>query len=118
MITLEHAQAIAEHWVRDWNAHDLDAVLAHYADVLEFTSPLVVARLGKSDGTIRSKAELRAYFAQGIGAGSRLRFELLDVVPGVASIVLYYRNHRDQTVAETMFFAADGLVNRVAVHYR
>jgi len=114
----QQANAIAADWVEAWNAHDLERILAHYAETLEFTSPLVVERLGRADGTIRRKAELRDYFAVGVGPGSTLRFELLDVLPGVASVTLYYRNHRGRTVAETMFFGADGKVSRAAVHYR
>jgi hypothetical protein len=54
----------------------------------------------------------------GIGPGSALQFELIDVLPGVSSVTLYYRNHRGRTVAETMFFDPSGLVVRAAVHYR
>jgi hypothetical protein len=115
----QQAEAIATDWIAAWNAHDLERILAHYADPLEFTSPLVATRLGRADGTIRSKAELRDYVAAGIAAGSAaLRFELLDVLPGVDSVTLYYRNHRGRTVAETMFFDTAGLVCKAAVHYR
>jgi hypothetical protein len=75
MIPLERARAIAERWVHDWNCHDLDAIASHYADDLDFTSPLVIDRLGRADGTIRSKAELKSYFAAGLTPGSNLKFE-------------------------------------------
>jgi hypothetical protein len=113
----EEADRIAADWVAAWNAHDLERILAHYADTLEFTSPLVVERLGRADGTIRDKAALRAYFAVGVAPGSTLRFELIDALPGVASLILYYRNHRGRTVAETMHFGPDGKVVRATVHY-
>ncbi len=112
------ADAIAAEWVAAWNAHDLKRVLSHYAEDLEFTSPLVVERLGRADGTIRTKPELRAYFAVGLAPGTDLHFELLDVLPGVDSLTLYYRNHRGRTVAETMFLDARGQVRKAAVHYR
>lgn len=114
----KEAEAFAAEWVAAWNAHDLERILSHYADPLEFISPLVVERLGRDDGAIRSKAELRGYFAAGIAPGSPLSFELIDVLPGVSSVTLYYRNHRGRTVAETMFFGPGGLVERAAVHYR
>ena len=113
----QQADAIAADWVEAWNAHDLERILSHYADTLEFTSPLILERLGRADGTIRSKAELRPYFAAGIAPGTNLRFELLDVLPGVASVTLYYRNQRGRTVAEVMYFGPDGKVTRAAVHY-
>jgi len=118
MISLERARAIAERWVRDWNCHDLDAIASHYADDLEFTSPLVIERLGRADGTIRSKAELKSYFAVGLTPGSNLKFELIDVFPGVSSVALLYRNHRGRTVCETMSLRADGTAEKVVVNYR
>ena len=113
----QQADKIAAEWVEAWNAHDLDRILSHYGETLEFTSPLVVERLGRANGTIRTKAELRDYFAVGVAPGSALKFELIDALPGVNSVALYYRNHRGRTVAETMFFGPDGEVVRVAVHY-
>ena len=32
-------QAFAEDWVAAWNAHDLERVLAHYAEDVVFVSP-------------------------------------------------------------------------------
>lgn len=113
----QQADCIAAEWVAAWNAHDLERVLSHYAQTLEFTSPLVVERLGRSDGTIRTRAELRDYFAVGLAPGSTLKFDLIDTLPGVSSITLYYRNHRGRTVAETMFFGPDGKITKAAVHY-
>jgi hypothetical protein len=114
----KQAESFAAEWVAAWNAHDLERILSHYSDTLEFTSPLVVERLGRTDGTIRTKDDLRGYFSVGIAPGSPLRFELIDVLPGVASVTLYYRNHRGRTVAEIMFLDADGRVAKAAVHYR
>ncbi|MGH6915312.1 MAG: YybH family protein, partial [Geminicoccales bacterium] len=114
----QQAEEFAADWLAAWNAHDLERILSHYADPLEFTSPLVAERLGIADGTIRSKEELRGYFAAGIAQGPALHFEPIDVLPGVSSVTLYYRNHRGRTVAETMFFDAEGLVSKAAVHYR
>lgn len=117
MITAERAAQVAAEWIAAWNAHDLEAILSHYADDLEFTSPLVVQALKRADGTLRSKAELRGYFALGIGPGSSLRFALLDVLPGVASVTLYYRNHRGQTVAEMIMLDDDNRIVKAMVHY-
>ena len=93
-------------------------MLSHYADALAFVSPLVVRRLDRKDGTIRSKRELRDYFAQSLGPNSDLHFDLIDVLAGVSSVGLVYRNHRGQTVAETMVLNGDGKVTRVFVHHR
>jgi hypothetical protein len=89
--------------------HPADEILTHYADPLEFTSPLVVERLGRADGTIRRRDELRGYFAQGVGPGSALRFDLLEALPGVDSVA--------QTVIEAMRLNAQHQADRVVVHY-
>lgn len=117
MISREKAIDEAQAWIAAWNRHDLDAVMAHYAEALEFVSPLVVHRLGRPDGTIRAKAELRQYFAASLGPGSELRFELDDVLVGVGSYTVLYRNHRVQKVAETVFPDAAGLIARAYVHH-
>ena len=108
---------LAQAWLRDWNAHDLEAILSHYADPLRFTSPLVVTRTGRADGTLRSKAQLREYFAQGLRAQPGLRFELERVLAGVDSVAICYRNHRGQDVVETMRLNGEGLADLVLVHY-
>jgi ketosteroid isomerase-like protein len=117
LISRDEAKRIADRWIGDWNAHDLDAILSHYAEELEFTSPLITERLGRADGTIRSKAELKSYFAVGVAPGSELKFELLDVMHGVTSLALHYRNQAGRTITETMFFDENGKVAKVAVHW-
>jgi hypothetical protein len=112
------ARAFAEEWVEVWNRHDLEGIMAHYADPPAHTSPLIVERLGKSDGTIRDAGELRDYFARGLASDPPLRFELIDVFPGVHSVAVLYRNHRHRTVVEVMELGPDGRVVRSVVHYR
>jgi hypothetical protein len=113
----ERAQDIAEAWIAGWNAHDLETILSHYADELEFVSPLAVKRLGRANGTITTKAQLRDYFTSSLTLGSNLHFEIEAVFAGVASVNILYRNHRGQRVAETMFLNGEGLVDRVYVHH-
>ena len=88
-----------------------------YADPLEFVSPLVVERLGRADGTITRKDELRDYFARSLGPDSTLRFELKGTFIGVSSWTTLFTNHRGQLVAEVAFPDAAGLIERVFVHH-
>jgi len=118
VLTPDQARAIAEDWIAAWNAHDLDRVMAHYADDLHFVSPLIVARTGRPDGTITSKADLRAYFAPSLGPGSELHFDLQTVYAGVDGLTMIYRNHRGQEVAETKRLDASGRATRVVVCHR
>ncbi len=39
-------ESFARDWVAAWNDHDLDAVLAHYADGIVFHSPRIAQVMG------------------------------------------------------------------------
>lgn len=112
------ARTFAEAWCDAWNRHDLEEVLSHYADPPAHTSPLVVERLGRADGTIRDSAELRDYFRRGLEATPPLRFELIDAFESIDGVAVLYRNHRGKTVVETMQLDAAGKVARSCVYHR
>jgi ketosteroid isomerase-like protein len=97
------AQAFAERWVGDWNAHDVDALLAHFTDDVVFTSP-VAARLFGGDGVVRGKEALRKYWSEGIRLIPDLRFEVLAVYVGVSTLVINYRNQAGGVVSEVLTF--------------
>jgi hypothetical protein len=116
-LTRERAVALADAWVGAWNAHDLEAILSHYADDVEFVSPFVERLVGDPGGVVRGKAALREYFAKGLAAYPDLRFEPLAVLTGIDSVTVYYRSVRGLLAAEVMWLAVDGRVARVWVHY-
>lgn len=117
MIDPAWARRFAREWIDAWNAGDLEKILAHYADDFEMSSPLVVERLGAPDGKVRGKRELRAYWQPSLAARPALRFELIDVLAGVDSVTLYYRNVGRRVVAETLWFDAAGKALRGAAHW-
>ncbi|HTQ03547.1 MAG TPA: nuclear transport factor 2 family protein [Polyangiaceae bacterium] len=117
MVTEATAKTLAHEWVDAWNAHDLERILEHYDEDVTLTSPVAAERLGDPSGTVRGKAALRAYFGLGLEAFPNLRFELIDVMWGVASVVLYYVNQRGTMTAEVMEIAPSGRVSRVLANY-
>ena len=54
---------------RDWHEYaknrDTDALIALYADDAVFESPLVPIIMQRDDGTLRGRAEIRAFLAEG-----------------------------------------------------
>jgi predicted ester cyclase len=116
-VTRDEAQKMAEHWVAAWNAHDLEAIMTHYEDAVELTSPVAAQLLGTSDGKVAGKASLRAYFQRGLEAYPDLHFRLADVLCGVNSVVLYYTNQKGTRTAEFMELSATGKVARVVANY-
>ena len=102
---MDHDAALvfAEQWVRDWNAHDVDALLTHFTDDIVFTSPVAV-RLFDGDGVIRGKEDLRKYWAEGVRLIPDLRFEVLAVYAGISTLVINYRNQAGGVVCEVLTF--------------
>jgi predicted ester cyclase len=116
-VTGEEARKFADHWVSAWNAHDLEQIMAHYEDAIELTSPVAARLLGRPDGKINGKADLRAYFQRGLQAYPELHFELENVLWGLNSVVLYYTNQIGTHSGEFMELGADGKVLRVVANY-
>ena len=103
---MDHATAIefAERWKRDWNAHDLDALLSHFTEQVVFTSPIAAQVMPDCDGTLRGKPALREYWSQGLRRIPDLHFELENVYAGVDVVVINYRNHVGNLVNEVLIF--------------
>jgi hypothetical protein len=116
-VTKDEAWKLANQWVAAWNAHDLDLIMAHYEDQVELTSPVAAKLLGKPDGRVVGKANLRAYFQTGLEAYPELQFRLEDVLWGLNSVVLYYANQKETRTAEFMELSAVGKVARVVANY-
>ncbi|MBF9221303.1 nuclear transport factor 2 family protein [Hymenobacter ruricola] len=116
-MTQEQATDFAHDWVESWNAHDLDRIMAHYADELDFRSPLIQQLGAGASGALHTKETLRAYFATGLARYPDLHFALQQVLPGVQSVVLYYRSINGWPAAEYMELNAQGRVQRVRAHY-
>jgi len=114
---LPEAQQFANEWIAAWNSHDLDAILSHYDENVVLTSPVAARLLNDPSGTVRGKAALRAYFRRGLEAYPDLRFELLDVMSGLSSVVLCHKNQKGTKTAEFMEFGDRRKVVRVVANY-
>ncbi len=103
---VDHADAVAfaDEWVEAWNSHDLEKVLSHFAGDVVFTSPVAAQFLDGSDGVIRGKAALRAYWAEGLRRIPNLHFEVVGVYVGVHTLAINYRNQLGRLVNEILIF--------------
>ena len=117
MLTDKEARKFASEWVQAWNAHDLNAILSHYAPEVVLTSPVAVEILEDPSGTVTGKEALRNYFRRGLEVYPNLTFELLDVLRGHSSVVLYYINQKGTKTAEYMELDANRKVVRVVANY-
>lgn len=96
------AQRFATAWAGDWNSHDLDRIMSHFAENVVFQSPVAAELLADCDGTVLGKDALRVYFAAGLRRYPDLHFDVLEVYVGVNTIVINYRNQVGQLVNEIL----------------
>jgi hypothetical protein len=106
-MTVPEPTAFAQRWLAAWNAHDLDALLEHFADDVVFTSPVAAQLLPDSAGVVRGKAALRAAWTEGLRRIPDLRFEVVGVYVGMTTIVINYRNQKRGLVNEVLRFDGD-----------
>lgn len=116
MTDVEDLRRAAIAWCDAWNRRDLDGVMTHYADAVEFSSPTVQQRWARSDGWLRGKDELRANFAIGI-AKERLHFEFIDILFGANTACILYRRENGAVVADLIEFDGAGHAVRVVACY-
>ena len=118
------ADAFVAEWMEAWNAHDLDRVLEHYADDVEYFSPFIaqMAEPGRpgADGRLVGKPAVREYFAAALERNPDLHFEPpAHVAVGAGSVSFVYRSIKSLTAVETLVFAPGSrTVARAHCHYR
>jgi ketosteroid isomerase-like protein len=115
-IAIDFAQRFAAEWIAAWNSHDLERILTLYEDDFEMHSPLIPVLAGEPSGELRGKTAVGAYWAKALRTLPDLRFELVAVLGGVDSVVLYYEGHRGMS-AEVLLFGASEKVRIAYAHY-
>lgn len=116
MLERNFVKQFAAEWIAAWNARDLPRILSHYVDDFEMSSPYIAQLLGQPSGALKGKAAVGAYWGKALERAPNLRFELVDTLAGVDSVVLHYRGARGMA-AEVFFFDAAGKVVKACAHY-
>ncbi len=118
MIDREFALEFTGEWISAWNSHDLDRILAHYADDFEMSSPYIVQLMDEASGTLKGKDAIRRYWTRALALPPPLKFELEQVYIGVDSITIQYRRAgTGRRAAEVLFFNEQRQVVRGVAHY-
>jgi SnoaL-like domain len=117
VLNKDDAMKLANKWVAAWNAHDLERILAHYEESVGLTSPVAARLLGRPEGKVVGKSDLRAYFQRGLEAFPDLHFSLQELFCGLNSMVLLYANQKGTRVGEFMELSPSGKVARVVANY-
>jgi ketosteroid isomerase-like protein len=117
MLTPAAARAFAEEWIAAWNAHDIDRILAHYADDVRLATPFIALLGHDPTGTLAGKPALRAYWRTAFDKFPDLRFELLDVMSGIDTICVVYRSVLHLRAVEWLRLGPDGKAVEAIAHY-
>ena len=91
--------------------------MSHYASEIVLTSPVAARLLNNPSGNVKGAPALREYFKRGLEAYPNLTFDLLDVLWGLSSVVLYYKNQKGTMSGEFMELDANLKVTRVVANY-
>ena len=116
-VTPAFARQFGAEWVDAWNSHDLDAVLAHYADDFTMSSPFIARIVGEPTGRLQGKEAIREYWKTALERNRDLQFELKAVTCGTDSVALLYESSRAGTAIEFFRFNDAGLVIEASAQY-
>ncbi|MGE0828745.1 MAG: nuclear transport factor 2 family protein [Hyphomonadaceae bacterium] len=110
-------EALAKRWCEAWNARDIDAILALYAEPLEFSSPFVSALGFGPEGIIHGKGMFRAYLEAALPRVPELSVAQVALCVGARGHTIIYRINSGQLVAESHELDAAGLIIRADASY-
>ena len=117
LLTPAQALSFAASWYAAWNAHDIDAIMAHYDKAIEHSSPFIKRYNGTDDVSIKGIAGVRDYFARALARNPTLRFDPLHVTTGLESVLLVYRRMSGDLAGEVFFLNVAGKIVRSVSHY-
>jgi SnoaL-like domain len=115
--TAAEMRALAEQWIEAWNSRDLDRIMDHYAEDVEFEANTVIRRWQKADGRLRGVTELRNHFRLGLDLVPNLRFEMEDVFSAPSGYAMLYRRENGNRVLDVVELDKDGKARRVKAFY-
>lgn len=117
MLTEETAKEFATQWLNAWNSHNIDSILEHYENEIEFYSPLISLLGFNNEGVIRNKTDLKEYFKIGLNTYPDLHFQFHNCFTGINSLVIYYTSVKGRMAAEWFELAANNKVVKVHCNY-
>jgi len=109
--------ALGHDWIAAWNARDLERVLAMYSEETEMTSDRIPAFGCGPSGSVRGKAQLRAYWSAALAKLPELHFELIDLYVSPDSVVVFYQNERGKKICEYLRLDVEGKIRQGSANH-
>jgi SnoaL-like protein len=113
----EKLKQAALQWMSDWNQRDIENVMTHYADDVQFYSPTVIKRWKEAEGRLVGKALVEQHFRKGLEEVPGIHFEFHSILYGVESIILFYKRETGILAADLVVFDQAGKVKEVRSYY-
>jgi ketosteroid isomerase-like protein len=111
---------IAQAWLDAFNAYDVDALVALYAEDATHTSPKIRALHPETSGKLRGHAALHAWWTESNLRLPNLHYELVSITAGVDRVIIEYLRHAPDSltmpVAESLDIA-DGKIIASRVYH-
>jgi hypothetical protein len=92
-ITLAELQAVAHAWFHAFNDHNLEELLSLYDDDAQHYSPKLKIRHPETEGLIKGKPALRAWWQDAFNRLPTLRYELIRLTPYENRVFMEYVRH-------------------------
>ncbi len=108
---------LGREWIAAWNSHDLERILALYAEDAEMTSDRIQALGLDASGTLRGKDKLRAYWSKAFQLLPGLHFDLIDTYASPDSVVVFYQNERGAQICEYLRLDARGKIRQGSANH-
>lgn len=113
-------KAIAHRWFDAFNAHDLETLLALYAEDAQHYSPKLKARQPETKGLICGKPALRAWWRDAFERLPSLHYEVIKLTSDDAQVFMEYVRHvdgeEDLRVGEVLEIRNDVIVSSRVYH--
>lgn len=100
------SKQIAESWMAAFNGHDLEKLLALYADNAEHFSPKLLERMPETKGLIKGKTALRDWWSDAFLRLPSLHYKPTNFIAESDSVFMEYirsvQGERDLKVGEVL----------------
>jgi ketosteroid isomerase-like protein len=121
MMSTSELSEIAQRWFAAFNGKDLERLLTLYHDKAEHFSPKLKVRHPETNGLIKGKNALRAWWQDAFNRCPSLHYEIVRLTPHEDRVFMEYVRHvsgeADLNVGE-MLEIQDGLIIKSSVFHQ
>jgi hypothetical protein len=113
----QQGHIFAQEWLDAWNSQDIERLLHYYADDFIMHSPTVNEFIGKSEGLLMNKIDLRSFYEKIFKEIPDLKFKLMTVAVGIKNLTIYYFNKNCGLFIDVFEFDSGLKISRSYAHY-